>query len=353
MSRLTRPRSRKAGLPPGTPIHIGERRRVETRISLVRYSARDFDHKLVIDLADCFARPPETVTWVNVDGLHDTALLDELGRGFGLHPLVIEDILNTDQRPKIEDHGEYLYIVLRLLSWSTSGNGLVTEQVSLVLGPDFVLSFQEGSHDDFEPVRERLRSEPTRTRHPQADYLAYMLIDKAVDDYFLALEKFDDQVDALESEIVARPQRTTLAVLHRLRRDMVFLLRAIRPLREVTGRLERGEFAQVRPGVRIYLRDVYDHTLHALDTAETLRELLGGMLEIYLTSVTNRSNEVIKMLTLIATIFLPITFITSWYGMNFRHMPELDHPWAYPAVVVLSLAVAVAMLLYFHKKRWL
>jgi magnesium transporter len=353
MPRLTRLRSRKAGLPPGTPVHIGERRRTLTRITRVRYSASEFSEQEVTDLADCFARMPGTVTWVNVDGLHDTAMLEALGRGFGLHPLVIEDIPNTDQRPKIEDHGDYLYLVLRLLAWNEAGNGLRTEQVSLVVGADFVLSFQEGSHDDFAPVRERLRGETTRASHPEADYLAYMLLDTAVDDYFLALERFDDQVDALEAEIVARPQRTTLALLHRLRREMVFLLRAIRPLREVTGRLERGEFAQIRPSVRLYLRDVYDHTLHALDTAETLRELLGGMLEIYLTSVTNRSNEVIKVLTLIATIFLPITFITSWYGMNFRNMPELEHPWAYPAVIALSLAVAAGMLVYFRRKRWL
>jgi magnesium transporter len=202
-------------------------------------------------------------------------------------------------------------------------------------------------------VRARLRGGQVRARQPEADYLAYMLLDTTVDNYFLTLEKFDDQVEALETEIVARPQRTTLMTLHRLRREMVFLLRAVRPLREAIGRLERGEFGQIRPGARLYLRDVYDHALHAIDTVETLRELLAGMLEIYLTSVTNRSNEVIKVLTLIATIFLPITFISSWYGMNFRHMPELDWPWAYPLVLVASLAVAVAMLAYFRRKKWL
>ena len=353
MPRPSKRRSHKAGLPPGTLMHIGEQRREHTRISRVRYNVTSFDEQEVTDLTECHARPPGTVTWVNVDGLHDTALLDALGRGFGLHPLVIEDILNTDQRPKVEDHGDYLYIVIKLLSGGGPGNGLVTEQVSLVLGADFVLSFQEGSRDDFEPVRARLRNGLARARQPEADYLAYMLLDTGVDNYFLALERFDDQVDALEAEIVDRPQRTTLATLHRLRRQMVFLLRAVRPLREVLGLLERGQFAQIRPGARLYLRDVYDHVIHAIDIVETLRELLAGMLEIYLTSVTNRSNEVIKVLTLIATIFLPITFISSWYGMNFRHMPELDRPWAYPLVLVASLAVAVGMLLYFKRKKWL
>ena len=353
MPRHSQRRSHKAGLPPGTLMHIGERRRERTRVSCVRYNATRFEEQEVSDVADCFARPSGTVTWVNVDGLHDTALLDALGRGFGLHPLVIEDILNTDQRPKVEDHGEYLYIVIKLLGWGGPGNGLVTEQVSLVLGADFVLSFQEGSRDDFEPVRMRLRNGLARARQPEADYLAYMLLDTAVDNYFLALEKFDDQVDALEAEIVGRPQRTTLETLHRLRREMVILLRMVRPLREVIGLLERGEFVQIRPGARLYLRDVYDHALHTIDTVETLRELLAGMLEIYLTSVTNRSNEVMKVLTLIATIFLPITFITSWYGMNFRHMPELDWPWAYPLVLGASLAVAAGMLLYFKRKKWL
>jgi magnesium transporter len=353
MPRLTKRRSHKAGLPPGALVHIGERRRAQTRINLVRYNTAIFEEQEVTDLAECFMRPAGTVTWVNVDGLHDTVLLDALGRGFGLHPLVIEDILNTDQRPKVEDHGDYLYIVVKLLSWREPDSGLVTEQVSLVLGPDFVLSFQEGSHDDFEPVRARLRDGHVRARQPEADYLAYMLLDTVVDNYFLALEKFDDLVDSLETELVARPQRATLATLHRLRREMVFLLRAVWPLREVVGLLERGEFAQIRPGTRLYLRDVYDHVIHAIDTVETLRELLAGMLEIYLTSITNRSNEVIKVLTLISTIFLPITFITGWYGMNFRHMPELDWPWAYPLTLLATLAVAITMLAYFKRKKWL
>jgi len=353
MPKHAKRRSRKAGLPPGSLVHIGERRRERPRITRVRYNATSFDAQELTDLADCYERPAGTVTWINIEGLHDTRLLDAIGSGFGLHPLVIEDVLNTDQRPKVEDHGEYLYIVVKLLAWRELANGPVTEQVSLVLGPDFVLSFQEGSHDDFEPVRARLRSGQARARQQEADYLAYMLLDTIVDNYFLALEKFDDQVDGLESEIVEHPQRSTLKTLHRLRREMVYLLRAVRPLREVVGLLERGEFAQIRPGVRLYLRDVYDHVIHAIDTVETLRELLAGMLEIYLTSVTNRSNEVIKALTLIATIFLPITFIASWYGMNFHYMPELEYPWAYPLALVASVAVVVGMLMYFRRKKWL
>jgi magnesium transporter len=353
MSKLSKRRSHKAGLPPGSLVHIGERRREHTRLTLVHYNATEFRVRETANVADCFVRPPNTVAWVNVDGLHDTALLDALGRGFGLHPLVIEDILNTDQRPKVEDHGEYLYVVLKLLSWPEPGNGLATEQVSLVLGRDFVLSFQEGSRDDFEPVRARLRNGQSRARQPEADFLAYMLLDTVVDNYFLTLEKFDDLVEALETRLIVSPERATLSALHRLRRDMIFLQRAVWPLREVIGRLERGEFALVRSATRLYLRDVYDHAIHVIDTVETLRERIAGMLEIYLTSITNRSNEVIKVLTIIATVFLPITFITSWYGMNFRHMPELDWPWAYPLTLVATLVVAVGMLWYFKRKKWL
>jgi len=353
MPKQTRGRSRKAGLPPGALIHIGERRRAQTRISLVRYNATAFEEQEMPEIRDCLQRPAGKVTWVNVDGLHDTDLLDALGRGFGLHPLVIEDILNTDQRPKVEDHGDYLYIVLKLLNWNDADKQLQIEQVSLVLGTDFVLSFQEGRHDDLASVRDRLRNNLMRARQPEPDYLAYMLLDTAVDNYFPGLERLDETVDGLEVELVANPQRITLANLHRLRREMIFLQRAIRPLREVIGVLEHGDHAGIRPGTRLYLRDVHDHVIHAIDMIETLRELLAGMLEIYLTSITNRSNEVIRALTLIATIFLPITFITGWYGMNFRYMPELDWPWAYPLTLAVTIGVVVGMLLYFRRKRWL
>lgn len=346
-------RSRKAGLPPGSLVHIGKRQRESPRITVARYNAETFSEQVVTDVALACQRQSGTVTWVNVDGLHDTKILDALGHGFGLHPLVIEDILNTDQRPKVEDHGDYLYIVLRLLSWDTSAPGVSFEQLSLVLGADFVLSFQEGAHDDLVTVRQRLANNAARVRSQSADYLAYVLLDTIVDNYFLVLEKFDDQAELLETELVTDPKQPTLIALHRVRRDVVFLLRAIRPLREVVGRLERAEVSLFQPATRPYLRDVYDHVLHAIDTVETQRELAAGMLEIYLTSVTNRSNEVIRVLTLIATIFLPITFITSWYGMNFRHMPELDWPWSYPVLIVITLGSIGGMAVFFKRRKWL
>lgn len=352
MPQLTKKRSRKAGLPPGTLIHIGERKSERSRMTFAQYDEQAFSEKEVSAVEECCARPAGAVTWINVDGLHETALLERLGQGFGLHPLVLEDILNTDQRPKVEDYGDYLFVVLKRVSFRED-NTFAAEQISIVLGRDFVLSFQEGERDDFAPVRARLRNGRGRARRVEADYLAYMLLDTVVDDYFITLERFDDQLEALEQQVLAAPQRATLARLHSLRRTLVLVMRAVWPLREVIGTLERGESACIHASTRIYLRDVYDHTLYAIDAVETLRELLTGMFEIYLSNINHRANEVIKMLTIIATVFLPLTFVTGWYGMNFRHMPELEWPWAYPAVLMLMFGAAVGMLFYFRRKKWL
>ncbi len=352
MPRVTRKRSHKTGLPPGTPVHTGERLTEETRINCVQYDAGSFAEKSPANAEECVVRRPGAITWVNVDGLHDTGLIEKIGRGFGLHPLVIEDIPNTEQRAKIEDYGEYLFLVLKR-AWFKDPQTLAIEQVSMVIGHDFVLTFQEGPPDDFEPVRARLRNGKGRVREHPADYLAYLLLDVLVDDFFETLEHFDARIEALETELTTEPDRQTLVRLHAMRRELVFLLRAVWPLREVVGTLERGELAVIRPETRVYLRDVHDHTLRVMDTVETLRELLSGMLEIYLSSSSNRINEIIKVLTILSTVFLPLMFITGWYGMNFRHMPELEWPWAYPVVVAVTVVIVVGMMVLFRKKKWM
>jgi len=293
------------------------------------------------------------VTWINVDGIHQVEILERLGEYFGLHPLVVEDILNTDQRPKVEDFGDYIFIVLKMFYYDDSADEIVTEQISLTLGPTLVISFQEREGDVFNPIRERIRSEKGRIRKMGADYLAYVLVDSIVDSYFIILEKLGEKIEDLEEELVTDPRPETLQTIHNLKREMIFLRKSVWPLREVVSGLERGESPLIQESTGIYLRDVYDHTIQVIDTVETIRDMLSGMLDIYLSSVSNRMNEVMKVLTIIATIFIPLTLIAGIYGMNFRYMPELEWPWAYPMLWLIMLAIGVLMLIYFRRKRWL
>ena len=298
-------------------------------------------------------RGKRTVTWVNVDGIHLLAETAAMGDCLELHPLVLEDVANTNQRPKAEDYGDYLYVVLKMLAYDDEANQTTSEQISLVLGPDYVVSFQERPGDVFGAIRERICSAKGRIRKMGADYLAYCLLDALVDNYFVVLEKIGDRIELLEDELVNDPIAGTLHEIHNLKREMIFLRKSVWPLREVIGALQRGESKLIQHSTGIYLRDVYDHTIQVIDTAETFRDMLSGMLDIYLSSVSNRMNEVMKVLTIIATIFIPLTFLAGVYGMNFKHMPELQWVWAYPALWLVMLAIALVMLLYFHRRKWL
>jgi magnesium transporter len=354
MPKLTKKRSKKAGLPPGTLVHIGERKAEELKITIIDYDEVHFQEREIEKIEECFVfRDRPTITWINVDGLHQVEILETLGECYGLHPLVLEDILNTDQRPKMEDYGDYIYIVLKMLDQNNKGNEIVTEQISLILGPNFVFSFQERAGDTFDQIRERIRNSKGRIRKMGADYLAYTLLDSIVDNYFIILEKLGEKIEFLEEELVTRPIPETLQAIHHLKREMIFLRKAVWPLREVVGSMERGEPPLVKETTRIYLRDVYDHTIQVIDTIETFRDMVSGMLDIYLSSVSNRLNAVMKVLTIIATIFMPLTFIAGIYGMNFKYMPELEWYWGYPAVWLVVVIIGISMLIYFKKKRWL
>jgi len=354
MSRLIKQRSKKVGLPPGTLVHIGEKKRERTTITILDYDELHLQEEEIETVDECLPfKDKPTVTWVNVDGIHEVEVLERLGDCFGLHPLVVEDILNTDHRPKMEDFGDYIFIVLKMLYYSDKDNEVVTEQISLILGPNFVISFQEREGDVFNPIRERIRSEKGRIRKMGADYLAYVLVDSIVDNYFIILEKLGERIEFLEDELVTNPTPETLQAIHDLKREMIFLRKSVWPLREVISGLERGESSLIQESTGIYLRDVYDHTIQVIDAVETFRDMLSGMLDIYLSSISNRMNEVMKVLTIIATIFIPLTLIAGIYGMNFRYMPELEWPWAYPMLWLIMLAIGVLMLIYFRRKRWL
>lgn len=354
-NKLVKKRSSKAGLPPGTLVHIGERHREASRVSVITYDEHSFSEQASDDLATCLLlRSQPGVSWINVEGIHSIELLQKMGECYRLHPLVLEDILNTDQRPKREDYGDYLFIVLKMLSLKNDGEGVAAEQVSLILGPNFVFSFQEGlAGDPFDPVRERLRTGRGKFRSLGADYLVYTLIDAIVDNYFVILENLAERIERLEEELVANPGRETVGRLHALKREVIFLRKSIWPLREVISGLERRESSLVREETVVYLRDVYDHTVQIIDTVETFRDILAGLLDIYLSTISNRTNEVMKVLTIIATLFMPLTFIVGLYGMNFRYMPELEWRWGYPAVLLLMLVVVGGMLKFFRGKKWI
>jgi len=352
---MPKKRSSKAGLPPGTPVHIGDTTPAATKINVIDYTPTSIEQRTAKSVKEVLSfRKSKSVTWINVDGLADVKLLKELCEGFALHPLVIEDILNTEQRPKVEDHEDYLYIVLRMLDKGSKNGGITSEQISIVVGPNFLLSFQETPGDIFDPIRERIRNKKGNIRKSGPDFLAYSLIDAVVDHYFLILEEFGEHIEVLEAELISNPAPSTLRQLYKMKREMIKLRKSVWPLRELINAMERAGFSPlVKKPTRIYLRDVYDHSIQAIDSTETYREMLSGMLDIYLSSVSNRLNEVMKILTVIATIFIPLTFVTGLYGMNFRFMPELEHPLGYPAALTLMLLMSLVMLLYFRKKKWL
>ena len=335
-------------------MFVGEKRSERVKLSVINYDGVNFQEKEVNNVEEAMLfRKKSSVTWLNIDGVHQPEIIEQVGKSFGVHPLVLEDIANTGQRPKVEDFENYIFVVLRMLMFDEKENQTKTEQISMVLGPDFVVSFQERQGDVFDIIRERLRSNKGRIRKMGADYLAYSLIDAIVDNYFMVLEMLGEAIEGIEDKLVTEPKSETLQVIHDLKREVVFLRKSVWPLREVISRLERSESPLISKTTLVYLRDVYDHTIQVMDSVDTFRDTLSGMLDIYLSSVSNRMNEIMKVLTVIATIFIPLTFLAGIYGMNFKVMPELDQPWGYPAVLILMLTIAVVMLIYFRKKKWL
>jgi magnesium transporter len=351
--KRARTRAKPAGLPPGSMVHVGEQKIERVRISRIRYDEQGYEEdepSATEPLAP--AAGDRRIVWINVAGLHQIDVIDAIGKAFGVHPLALEDIVHAGQRPKLDDYERQLFVVLNALQ-AVDDQHINVEQVSLLVGPNYVVSFQERDGALFDPVRDRIKAGKGRCRKLGADYLAYALLDTVVDHYFVVLERFSEMTERLEETLIRRPDPNALGTLHGLKRQMILLRKSIWPLREVVSGLQRGESPLITDATRLYLRDVYDHTVRVIDTVETLRDLLSGMLDIYLSSLSYRLNEVMKVLTIIATIFIPLTFLTSIYGMNFMNMPELKWPWGYPALWLLMLSIGGGMLYYFRKKRWL
>jgi magnesium transporter len=354
MTRIIKKRSKKVGLPPGSLIYIGEKAHIKPKVTIIEYDEENYLEKEVTSFAECVAyKNKPGVTWINVEGIHNIANLEKLGECFNLHPLVMEDILNTDQRPKMEDFTDYLYLVLKILHYHEETKETEAEQISLILGSNYVVSFYDSDGEVFNAVRERVKAGIGRIRKSGADYLAYTLLDLIVDKYFLILEQLGEVIEFFEEELVTNPSPKTLQNIHKLKLAMIMLRKSIWPLREVISKLQRRESPLIAAATGIYLKDVYDHAIQVIDTIETFRDMLSGMVDIYLSSVSNRLNETMKVLTIIATIFIPLTFISGVYGMNFKHMPELDWAWGYPLILLLMATVALGLLAYFRRKKWI
>lgn len=353
MVRLFKRMQKKVGLPPGSLEFVGEKKVDEVRLTVWDYDKDVIECKELAKPEDCFAyRDTQRVSWINIEGLHDLDLLSKIGGHYGLHPLVLEDIGHTHQRPKLEDFDDYQFIVMRMLDYESAKHEVTSEQLSIILGPGYVLTFQERKGDVFNPVRERLKK-TARLRFSNADYLAYALLDAVVDRYFVILEAFGEDIEGLETDLVDDPSPKLLEHIHDLKRELIILRKSVWPLREVVSALERSDSDLIKDNTKVYLRDLYDHTIQVIDGVESYRDMVSGMQDLYLSSISNKMNEVMKVLTIIATIFIPLSFMAGLYGMNFEFMPELKWKWSYPIFWLAVGTVGASMLVYFRKKGWI
>lgn len=354
MHRLSKRGIKKVGLPPGSIVFTGEKKVEKVSIRLIEYDESSFSEKELHDISQCSELlGTGTVKWISIAGIHQTETIEKLGTTFGIHPLALEDMVNVDQRPKMEDFDDYLFIVMKTHHHDDETGEVSVEQISLVVTRDCVITLQEKDDPLFDKIRDRIRTFKGKARKMGVDYLAYTLIDAIVDSYFIILDKMGEEIERLQNDLVANPTPETLNDIHKMKRNMLFVRRSVWPLREVIGNLRKGESELMGEQIDIYLMDVYDHTIQVIDTVESLRDMVSGMLDIYLSSMSNKMNEIMKVLTIIATIFIPLSFVAGVYGMNFEEMPELDWSLGYPLVLIGMTAVGVVMLFWFRSKKWI
>ncbi|MFH1424352.1 MAG: magnesium/cobalt transporter CorA [archaeon] len=346
-------KTKKPGMSPGSVVYVGKEKEAEVKIDIIDYKETNLEEKPASKVEDCFPfKKKPTVTWMNVTGVHNVEILEKLGKHFDVHPLVLEDIANTHQRPKFEDFDSYIFMALKMLQFDEKKHEISNEQVSIVLGKNFVISFQEHEGDVFDPVRQRIRSGKGRIRKMGSDYLAYALMDAIVDNYFILLEKVGDKIESLEQNILDNPTSEVLNNVYSMKRELIELRKSVWPLREVISNLQRAESKLVKKSTEAYLRDLYEHTIQVIDTIESYRDMVSGLLDFYLSTISNKMNEVMKVLTIFASIFIPLTFVAGMYGMNFDFMPELHWKWSYPLLWVLVSMIGISMFMYFRRKGW-
>jgi magnesium transporter len=285
--------------------------------------------------------------------LHEVEVIEKIGTHFDIHPLTMEDIANTGQRPKVEDFEDYIYLVFKQLKFDEKTGHLSSEQVSLILGPHYLISFQETERDVFNVVRERIRKGRVHIRKSGPDYLAYALIDAVVDHYFLILEKMGEKIEHFEEQLHVQPKPEILQAIYDLKRELIYFRKQVWPIREFLSSWQKTESTLVQESNRVFINDVYDHTIQVIDTIESFRDIISGVMDLYLSTVSNKMNEVMKVLTIMATIFIPLTFVAGIYGMNFKFMPELEWKWSYPMLWILLVIIFFGMMFYFKRKKWL
>jgi len=354
LPKFLKKRSQSVGLAPGSLVHIGDKLMEKPKMTIIDYSPEQLEEKTVETIEQCIPyKGKPTITWINIDGIHQANIIEQIGQIFDLHPLTLENIMNTDQRPKIEYFPNYIYIALKMIYWDETEQETAIEHISLILTDHTVISFQEREGDIFDPIRKRLKNKQGQIRISGADYLIYALLDLIVDQYFVVLEKLGDKTESIEDDLINQPDPANLSIVHHNKRNLIFLRNSVWPLREVISKLEKDESKLIQKSTKLFLRDIYDHTIQIIETVEALRDMLSGLLDIYLSSVSNKMNEVMKVLTIIATIFIPLTFVAGIYGMNFHYMPELSWKWAYPVTLLVMFLIGLGMYFFFRKKKWL
>jgi magnesium transporter len=354
MSESLSSAAEKSGLPPGSLVHVGEVHEHEHKISVVNYNKSTLEKHTVKSIEELLAyKTSNTITWVIVDGLKDVSIIDAVGRHFDIHALVLEDILNTHQRPKFEEFDDYLFIVLKAITLGNEEFNIDYEQISLLILNNFVFTFREKPDEIFDPIIKRLNNDKGQIRNLGADYLAYIIMDTVVDEYFALQDTFDELIESVEDDLLTDPSTKTLSKIQKFKRELIFLRRNISPLRELLAAIQRSESPLLDAKTKRYFGDIYDHAIRIIEAMESYRDLIAGMLDIYLSSVSNKMNETMKVLTIFASIFIPLTFIAGVYGMNFEYMPELKWRWSYPVVWLVFIGVSVFLLRFFKKKKWL
>jgi magnesium transporter len=342
------------GLSPGALIHVGEKKVEKIKFSIIQYDEKETKEKKDASLEECLdVKEKPGVSWINISGIHDPNIIENFGKYFSLHPLVQSDIMNTELRPKFVNHEDYLQIILKIPHFNINEHELELEQITLIVGENFLLSFQETEGDIFDPIRKRIREKIGKISQWKSDYLAYAITDTIVDHFYAIMEDMDSQTDTLEEQLMKNPTPNTLRHIQRLKRELALLRKTIWPTREVIDGLDRSPSSLIVSDTKTYLKDVYSHTIQVMDTIETLREVVGGMMDTYLSSLSNRMNEVMKILTIIASIFIPITFIAGIYGTNFEYIPELTWHGSYFVMLGAMFVIVIIMLAYFKKKEWL
>ncbi|MBN1572660.1 MAG: magnesium/cobalt transporter CorA [Deltaproteobacteria bacterium] len=354
MSNILKKVAHKSGSPPGSLIHTGEKKVERTKISIIDYDKDDYSILDDTTIEECFKyRDKPTTTWINVSGLHDENIMEELSDRFRFHSLTLEDVMNTGQRVKLEDFEDHTLIIIKAIYFSGDGDEIIEEQLSLIFGKGFVVTFQENNYDPLSPLIDRIKSNKGFIRKMGADYLTYSIIDTVVDGYYLILQGIAEKVEYLERELIRNPDMNILNEINRLKIDTSLLYKSIWPLRAILSKFEAGGAKYISKSTAVFIRDVYDHTLQILEITQSFSEMLTGMMEIYMSSVSNKMNEIMKVLTIIATIFMPLSFIAGIYGMNFEYMPELKCKLGYFSVWGVCILVALGMLRYFRKKGWI